>query len=70
MLIPPWDRRKYSGTSGGRTGRSPLVASGAEAGAEIAAEVRDGVFPDAEHSYGMQPDEVAKLEARLGKSLR
>jgi 3-methyl-2-oxobutanoate hydroxymethyltransferase len=35
-----------------------------------AAEVRDGGFPDAEHSYGMQPDEVAKLEARLGKSLR
>jgi 3-methyl-2-oxobutanoate hydroxymethyltransferase len=35
-----------------------------------AAEVREGVFPDAEHSYGMQPEEVAKLEARLGKSLR
>jgi 3-methyl-2-oxobutanoate hydroxymethyltransferase len=35
-----------------------------------AAEVRGGVFPDADHSYGMQPDEVAKLEARLGKSLR
>jgi len=35
-----------------------------------AADVREGVFPDAEHRCGRQPDEVAKLEARLGKGLR
>jgi 3-methyl-2-oxobutanoate hydroxymethyltransferase len=35
-----------------------------------AVEVRGGVFPDADHSYGMQPEEAAKLEAKLGKSLR
>jgi 3-methyl-2-oxobutanoate hydroxymethyltransferase len=32
-----------------------------------AAEVRGGTFPDADHSYGMKPEEVAKLEAALGK---
>ena len=32
-----------------------------------AAEVRAGQFPDADHSYGMKPEEVAKLEAVLGK---
>ena len=32
-----------------------------------AAEVRGGQFPDADHSYGMKPEEVAKLEAALGK---
>jgi len=34
-----------------------------------AAEVRSGAFPDAEHSYGMNPEERAKLEQMLGKSL-
>jgi 3-methyl-2-oxobutanoate hydroxymethyltransferase len=34
-----------------------------------AAEVRGGSFPDADHSYSMQPDELAKLEARLGRKL-
>jgi 3-methyl-2-oxobutanoate hydroxymethyltransferase len=32
-----------------------------------ATEVRAGQFPDAEHSYGMKPEEVAKLEAALAK---
>jgi len=32
-----------------------------------AAEVRGGQFPDADHSYGMKPEEAAKLEAALGK---
>ena len=32
-----------------------------------AAEVRGGQFPDADHSYAMKPEEVAKLEAALGK---
>jgi len=32
-----------------------------------AAEVRGGQFPDADHSYGMKPEEVAKLEAALAK---
>jgi len=32
-----------------------------------AAEVRAGQFPDADHSYGMKAEEVAKLEAALGK---
>ena len=32
-----------------------------------AAEVRGGQFPDADHSYSMKPEEVAKLEAALGK---
>lgn len=34
-----------------------------------AAEVRSGAFPDAEHSYGMNAEERAKLEKKLGKSL-
>ena len=34
-----------------------------------AAEVRGGVFPDAEHSYSMQAEEVARFESRLGKKL-
>jgi len=34
-----------------------------------AAEVRAGQFPDADHSYGMKPEEVAKLEASLRKKL-
>ena len=34
-----------------------------------AAEVRGGQFPDADHSYGMKPEEVAKLEASLRKKL-
>ena len=32
-----------------------------------AAEVRTGRFPDADHSYGMKPEEVAKLEAALAR---
>ena len=32
-----------------------------------AAEVRGGQFPDADHSYTMKADEIAKLEAALGK---
>ncbi len=34
-----------------------------------AAEVRSGAFPDADHSYGMKPEEQAALEARLGRKL-
>lgn len=34
-----------------------------------AAEVRGGVFPDAEHSYSMQAEEVDRFESRLGKKL-
>jgi 3-methyl-2-oxobutanoate hydroxymethyltransferase len=33
----------------------------------FATEVRGGQFPDADHSYGMKPEEVARLEAALGK---
>jgi 3-methyl-2-oxobutanoate hydroxymethyltransferase len=32
---------------------------------EFAAEVRAGKFPDAEHSYGMKPEEEQKLKALL-----
>ena len=32
-----------------------------------AAEVRAGQFPDAEHSYGMKPEEQAALEALIAK---
>ena len=35
-----------------------------------AAEVREGSFPDAEHSYGMKPDEQAQLAALLASSKR
>ena len=37
---------------------------------QYAAEVRGGQFPDAEHSYGMSPDETAKLEKALGWVLK
>jgi 3-methyl-2-oxobutanoate hydroxymethyltransferase len=40
-----------------------------EALQRYAAEVRSGAFPDAEHSYGMNPEERAKLEQKLGKKL-
>ncbi len=32
-----------------------------------AKEVRDGAFPDADHTYNMKPEEIAKLTAALGK---
>ena len=32
-----------------------------------AAEVRGGQFPDADHSYGMNPDELVKLERALAQ---
>ena len=35
--------------------------------AEFAAEVRAGKFPDAEHSYGMKPEEEEKLNAALAQ---
>jgi len=35
--------------------------------AEFAAEVRAGKFPDAEHSYGMKPEEEQKLIAALAQ---
>jgi 3-methyl-2-oxobutanoate hydroxymethyltransferase len=35
--------------------------------AEFAAEVRAGKFPDAEHAYGMKPDEERKLVAALAQ---
>jgi 3-methyl-2-oxobutanoate hydroxymethyltransferase len=34
-----------------------------------AEEVRSGAFPDADHSYGMKPEELAALEAKLGRKL-
>ncbi len=36
--------------------------------AGFAAEVREGKFPDADHSYGMKPEEQAALEAMLAKA--
>ena len=33
-----------------------------------AAEVRAGQFPDADHSYGMKPEEAEKLQRLLGKN--
>ena len=33
-----------------------------------AAEVRGGQFPDADHSYGMKPEEEEKLRSLLGKA--
>lgn len=36
--------------------------------AEYASDVRDGTFPDADHSYKMKPDEIAKLEKLLNKA--
>ena len=35
-----------------------------------AAEVRGGQFPDAEHSYTMKPEEVARLEQATGRKLQ
>ena len=32
---------------------------------QYAAEVRGGQFPDADHCYGMKPEEEEKLRARL-----
>ena len=32
---------------------------------EFVADVRGGVFPDAEHAYAMKADEVAALDAAL-----
>ena len=34
-----------------------------------AAEVRGGQFPDADHSYSMQPEELARLEQATGRKL-
>ena len=34
---------------------------------DFAEEVRSGAFPDAEHSYTMNPEEIAKLKAALEK---
>jgi 3-methyl-2-oxobutanoate hydroxymethyltransferase len=36
---------------------------------QYASEVRDGSFPDADHAYGMKPEEIEKLERALGKKL-
>ena len=38
-----------------------------EALRRYAAEVREGKFPDAEHSYGMKPEEEERLARLLGK---
>ena len=38
--------------------------------AEFAAEVRAGKFPDAEHAYGMKPEEEQKLIAALAQRAR
>ena len=38
-----------------------------EALKRFAAEVREGKFPDADHSYGMKPEEQASLEAMIAK---
>ena len=35
-----------------------------------AAEVRGGQFPDAEHSYAMRPEEIARLEQATGRKLQ
>jgi 3-methyl-2-oxobutanoate hydroxymethyltransferase len=35
-----------------------------------AAEVREGKFPDAEHSYGMKPEEQEKLARLASRSSR
>lgn len=37
---------------------------------QYAADVRGGQFPDAEHSYGMSPEETAKLEKATGRALQ
>jgi 3-methyl-2-oxobutanoate hydroxymethyltransferase len=34
---------------------------------QYASEVRSGTFPDADHSYGMKPEEVEKLERALAQ---
>ncbi len=38
-----------------------------QAFADYAEDVRAGTFPDAEHSYKMKPEEIAKLKAALGE---
>jgi hypothetical protein len=35
-----------------------------------AAGVRCGKFPDAEHSYAMKPEEIARLEQATGRRLQ
>jgi len=37
---------------------------------EFASEVRTGAFPDAEHSYGMKPEEAQRLEEALAQRSR
>lgn len=37
---------------------------------EYAAEVRSGTFPDADHSYGMKPEEAQKLEEAIATRRR
>jgi 3-methyl-2-oxobutanoate hydroxymethyltransferase len=34
-----------------------------------AGEVRSGTFPDADHSYSMKPEEIARLEQAIGRKL-
>lgn len=34
-----------------------------------AGEVRSGAFPDADHSYSMKPEEIARLEQAIGRKL-
>jgi 3-methyl-2-oxobutanoate hydroxymethyltransferase len=41
-----------------------------EALRKYATEVREGKFPDAEHSYGMKPEEQEKLAALVSRSSR
>lgn len=48
-----------------RYGNVAEVATNAMA--QYAAEVRDGTFPDQDHSYQMNPAEAAKLAEALGK---
>ena len=42
-----------------------LAQDATDAFAAYAADVRAGCFPDAEHSYKMKPDEIARFEALL-----
>lgn len=48
-----------------RYGNMAEVAT--KAFADYAADVRNGTFPDADHSYKMKPEEAAKLAALLAK---
>ena len=41
-----------------------------EALSRYAAEVREGKFPDAEHSYGMKPEEQALLDELVARRKR